>query len=503
MIIFSLGVLSLFITAAARQWRNSGTGTIVLEEAWTVPELVDLITATPPLGEPFEEFKASFLDVHGRRLDLMDQNNIDFMVLSCATPCIQGISDPAAAAAMAVNVNNQLAAAISNNTARFGGFASLSMHNAAEAAQELRRSVKELGLLGALLNDYQQSGLDNTTLLYYDQPEYDVFWQAVTDLDVPVYFHPRVNIAQIRTLMYNHAPFIRGPSEEYAVTLANHILGLCTNGVFDRFPTLKVIVGHLGERLPSDLFRIDEQLRRARPNGLVMQQNASAYWRTNLYETTSGNFATSLLKFHINEIGLDRIMYSVDYPFSGEIRAPIHYDDGRASLDPSPHGEPSITEWELVASSALFAQPTVPLSLLRLKLHTGHKHQLRVHLARCLNTPILGDALYSKKPPSESINQITMLPEDRIFLHASHLSFFRYRPSGFKKRFRLGISAPLPPDFLRICSDSGIQVDPAEAKGGVFIDGIMVEDGKVPELEGDWMPELDEIQPRNKNYRAW
>lgn len=237
------------------------------------------------------------------------------MVLSCATPCIQGISDPAAAAEMAINVNDQLAAAISNNTARFGGFASLSMHNATEAVQELQRAVKELGFQGALLNDYQQSGTDNATLLFYDRPEYDVFWQAVTDLDVPIYFHPRPNIAQVRTLLYAHAPFIEGPSEEYAVTLANHILGLCTNGVFDRFPKLKIIVGHLGERLPSDLFRIDEQLRRSKPNGLVMQRNVSSYWRTNLYEATSGNFATSLLKFHIDEIGLDRIMYSVDYPF--------------------------------------------------------------------------------------------------------------------------------------------------------------------------------------------
>ncbi|GLB44550.1 putative amidohydrolase [Lyophyllum shimeji] len=310
-----VALLGLLSATSARNWRNSGTGAIALEEAWTVPELVNLITATPPPGQPFDEFKASFLDVHGRRLDLMNQNNIDFMVLSCATPCIQGISDPATAAEMAVNVNNQLAAAISNNTARFGGFASLAMHDAIEAAQELRRAVNDLGFQGALLNDYQQSGPDNTTLLFYDQPEYDVFWQAVTELDVPIYFHPRPNIAQIETLMYAHAPFIEGPSEEYAVTLANHILGLCTNGVFDRFPTLKIIVGHLGERLPSDLFRIDEQLQRLKSKGLVMQRNVSSYWRTNLYETTSGNFATALLRFHIDEIGLDRIMYSVDYPF--------------------------------------------------------------------------------------------------------------------------------------------------------------------------------------------
>jgi 2,3-dihydroxybenzoate decarboxylase len=85
------------------------------------------------------------------------------MILSCANPCIQGISDPVTAAAMAVKVNNELAASIANNTVRFGGFASLSMHNATVAAQELNRTVKELGFLGALVNDYQQSGPDNSS----------------------------------------------------------------------------------------------------------------------------------------------------------------------------------------------------------------------------------------------------------------------------------------------------------------------------------------------------
>ncbi|KAG6908802.1 hypothetical protein DXG01_003249 [Tephrocybe rancida] len=287
------GLFAQFDAVAARKWTNDGTGTIALEEAWTIPELVPFLPTTPPLGEPIDEFMASFTDVGGRRLNLMNENNIDFMVLSCATPCVQGVSDPIAAAALAVKVNDQMAAAISNNTARFGGFASLSMHNATEASQELIRAVQKLGLLA--------------TLLFYDQPEYDAFWKTVTDLDVPVYFHPRSNIAQIESLLYTHAPFLKGPSEEYAVTLANHILG--------RFPELKIIVGHLGERLPSDLFRTDEQLARTKPFGLVMERNASSYWRTNLYETASGNFATSLLEFHIKEIGIEHILYSVDYPF--------------------------------------------------------------------------------------------------------------------------------------------------------------------------------------------
>jgi 2,3-dihydroxybenzoate decarboxylase len=88
------------------------------------------------------------------------------MVLSCASPCIQGIPDPDDAAAMAIHVNDVLASSISNNTLRFGAFAALSMHNASVAAQELNRTVKELGFLGALVNDYQESGTDNSNYVY-------------------------------------------------------------------------------------------------------------------------------------------------------------------------------------------------------------------------------------------------------------------------------------------------------------------------------------------------
>ncbi|KAJ3813427.1 amidohydrolase 2 [Lentinula lateritia] len=286
-------VVSSFVYA--RVWNDTGNGTIVFEEAWTIPELT---TAT--------DF--SYVSCQ--------------MVLSCASPCIQGISDPTVANAMAINVNNQLAAQISNNTLRFGAFAALSMHNASEAAAELKRTVQELGFLGGLVNDYQQSGENNgehsilpDTLIYYDQPDFDIFWQMVTELDVPVYFHPRTNVEPISTLLYGHAPWLLGPGQEFAVTLSNHILGLCTNGVFDRFPDLKIIVGHLGERIPSDLVRIDTQLLRQVPLGMPMLRNVSTYFHTNLYETTSGNFATTLLQFHIQEIGLDRILFSIDYPF--------------------------------------------------------------------------------------------------------------------------------------------------------------------------------------------
>ncbi|KAJ7200697.1 hypothetical protein C8J57DRAFT_1413207 [Mycena rebaudengoi] len=234
----------------ARRWNDTGNGSIAFEEAWTIPELIGQTTSSPVIA-------ANLLDIHNQRLAQMDATGIDYMVLSCAQPCVQGISDQTEAEAMARNVNDQLAAAISNNTLRFGGFATLAMHNATTAALELKRAVRELGFLGAMLNDYQQSGSDNEDLLYYDQPEYDVFWEMVTELDVPIYFHPRSNIQRLKDLEYQHSVWLLGPGQEFAATLSTHILGLCANGVFDRFPKLNIIVGHLGERIPSDLSRID------------------------------------------------------------------------------------------------------------------------------------------------------------------------------------------------------------------------------------------------------
>ncbi|KAJ7702963.1 hypothetical protein B0H17DRAFT_80052 [Mycena rosella] len=174
------------------------------------PDADSRILKGPPIGQTSADLLANLLGIHNQRLASMDTDGVDYMVLSCVTPCIQGISDPVAAEAMARNINDDLAAAISNNTVRFGGFASLSMHNATMAAQELERAIVDLRFLGAMLNDYQQSGPDNATLLYYDQP---AFWEMVTELDVPVYPHPRDNIAQIQALVYAHAPWLEGPGQ--------------------------------------------------------------------------------------------------------------------------------------------------------------------------------------------------------------------------------------------------------------------------------------------------
>ncbi|KAF8213624.1 pseudouridine synthase [Mycena galopus ATCC 62051] len=180
---------------------------------------------------------------------------------------------------------------------------------------------------------------------------------------------------------------------------------------------------------------------------------------------------------------------------SGQIRTFLEFPDGRATLlspgelPSTPNPTESQTDWELLASS-----PHLPLSLLRLRLLTGHKHQIRVQLAQVLKTPILGDNQHSQSQPSEDIRDAFQLPNDRMFLHASQISFFRYRPVGGKKRFKIRICAPLPQDFVEICSQAGIPISEEERLGGLFKsetgkeqDFHPVSPGEIPEVDGCWI----------------
>jgi len=152
---------------------------------------------------------------------------------------------------------------------------------------------------------------------------------------------------------------------------------------------------------------------------------------------------------------------------SGVINVPLQHHNGTASL--ARKGKSSVTEWEVLASS-----PVAPLTLIRFKLMTGHKHQLRAHSAQCLLAPVLGDHVYSKTTESHVITTLTQVPEDRVYLHAHEVSLFKYRPSGPHKRFRLSIRAPLPHDFLKICRDIKINVDACDSRGGILINGKSV-----------------------------
>jgi 2,3-dihydroxybenzoate decarboxylase len=226
-------------------------GKIALEECWTIPEALEnndpgkfVATGTG------DRLTNELLDIYDMRLHQMDENGVDFMVLSFVSAGCQGISDLTKAEALAILANDKLEEEVMKNPTRFAAFAAVSMHDPKQAAEELTRCMtKKKGFVGVLLNDFQSSGPDGNTMLFFDQPEYDPFWKAANDLKAPVYLHPRISSILIHDQMWKGRPWLDFSALGYADRLNMHILGIITNGVLDRFPHVKLIFGHMGEHM--------------------------------------------------------------------------------------------------------------------------------------------------------------------------------------------------------------------------------------------------------------
>ncbi|OBT63439.1 hypothetical protein VE03_07133 [Pseudogymnoascus sp. 23342-1-I1] len=155
---------------------------IALEEAFNLPDIDNSNNNfTAPNGA--QDLGAQLVDIHEQRLKGMDENGISYMILSLTSPGAQDHTNPEVAQALAKRSNDYLAGEIRKNPARFGGFAALSMHDPKSAALEARRAIKELGFHGLLVNDFQSTGADGEGAIFYDQPEWDIFWEEVEALD--------------------------------------------------------------------------------------------------------------------------------------------------------------------------------------------------------------------------------------------------------------------------------------------------------------------------------
>jgi 2,3-dihydroxybenzoate decarboxylase len=240
----------------------------------------------------------------------MDEHGIATMILSLNAPAVQAVTSPKDAADMARRANDVLAEQVAKRPDRFRAFAALPMQDAEVAARELERCVKELGFKGALVNGYSQlNSTDNA--VYYDVKAYWDFWGVVEALDVPFYLHPR---EPSQRKAYEGHPWLIGPAYGFGAETGLHALRLMGSGLFDRYPKLKIILGHLGEALPFTLFRIDERIGWS-PMGYPAKKKVSQYFSENFYITTAGNFRDQSLINSILEIGADRILFSTDYPF--------------------------------------------------------------------------------------------------------------------------------------------------------------------------------------------
>jgi 2,3-dihydroxybenzoate decarboxylase len=254
------------------------------------------------------------LDVQDMRLREMDKHGVEMMILSLNAPAVQAIPDVKRAIAVAREANDMLAAEVRRRPSRFAAFAALPMQDPDAAIDEITRCVKELGFVGALVNGFSQAGsADNVT--YYDLPQYKPFWRAVEALGVPFYLHPR-NPLPSWTRQYEGHNWLLGPNWAFHAETAVHALRLIGSGIFDECPRLQIVLGHLGEGIPIYLWRIDGRNGWMKaPHKYAAKHGVGHYFRKHFHLTTSGNFSTPALVNAITEMGADRIMFSIDWPF--------------------------------------------------------------------------------------------------------------------------------------------------------------------------------------------
>ncbi len=278
----------------------------------------------------WSELGPRLLDIQHMRLAEMDKHGIALMILSLNAPAVQAIHDVKRAIAVAREANDVLAENVRKRPDRFAAFAALPMQDPDAATAELRRCVKELGFVGAMVNGFSQTGTpDNVT--YYDLPQYRPFWRAVEALDVPVYLHPR-NPLPSWTRQYEGHNWLLGPNWAFSAETAVHALRLIGSGLFDECPKLKIVLGHLGEGIPVQLWRIDGRNGWMKaPHKYAAQHGVAHYFRKHFWCTTSGNFHTPSLLNAMTEMGTDRVMFSVDWPFEAVDEGAQWFDNASIS----------------------------------------------------------------------------------------------------------------------------------------------------------------------------
>ncbi len=249
------------------------------------------------------------------RLAMMDRNGIEMSILSLTQPGTEALTDAHKAIDMAQRMNDYAAETyLAKRPDRFRVFAALPLQDPSAAAKELERAVKDLGFAGALVNGYSNIGDDNTAQ-YLDEPQVRPFWQKASELDVPVYLHPRIPLPDQRRL-YRDYDALMGSAWGFGIETATHAVRLILSGLFDELPNLKVILGHCGEGLPFLLPRLEHRLRhQVRGSHGKHKLPPTAYLRKNFFLTTSGVFRTQTLLSTLLEVGGDRILFSVDSPY--------------------------------------------------------------------------------------------------------------------------------------------------------------------------------------------
>ncbi len=280
---------------------------VALEEHYWDAELVAMFPGRE--GKRISDVEKRLLDLGELRLREMDEAGIDMQVLSHGAPGTQKM-DAEAAVRMTRQTNERLHTFVAANPKRFSALGILPTPDPRAAADELEYVVTKLGFKGAMIH-----GLTNGRFI--DDKDFWPIFERAQALDVPIYIHPSFPNPAVAAAYYNdyvaHYPEILGPALGFTVEAATQAVRLVLSGLFEKYPRLKMILGHLGEGIPFLLWRIDQSLSRPGNRGGSFRD----VFREHFYLTTSGNFSDTALACSAAEMGIDRILFSVDWPFIG------------------------------------------------------------------------------------------------------------------------------------------------------------------------------------------
>ena len=327
--------------------------TLVTEEAFTIPEVADatrdvvkrggpnldlkLLTliygarAAAPPSVPSESPKVALaadrdalartllprlLDLDTVRLADMDANGVDMHILSLGIPGVQ-VFERNRAIDLASLSNDRLSEAVRRHPTRFAGLASFAPQDPAAAAKEMDRAINTLKLNGFLVNSHTEN-------MYLDEPRFWPILEAAEALGAPLYVHPRAPSDGMA------APFrdyrMEGAIWGYGVEAGTHAVRLMLSGVLDRFPRLRIVLGHLGEALPFWLWRLDFMASPGSRAALRNKLKPSEYVQRNFAITTSGLEDPLALRFCVDKVGIDRVMWAIDYPYQATAPAVMFLD---------------------------------------------------------------------------------------------------------------------------------------------------------------------------------
>jgi 2,3-dihydroxybenzoate decarboxylase len=302
---------------------------IAAEEAWISPELLALYqkmlrdgSANDPgfdslwrhyglgMSERCIAVRERMLDLGARRIGDMDAAGIDTQILLLTTPGVQ-LLDLETATALAAASNDQVSQAVQAHPDRFAALAAIAPQAPQAAAKELERAVTRLKLKGAVINSHTRGE-------YLDDRKFWPIFEAAEALDVPIYVHPNTPPPDMIGPLL--ARGLDGAIYGFAAECGMHLLTIMASGVFDRFPKLQMVFGHLGEGLPFWMFRLDfmhrAQVSTKRYECLKpLKRKISDYMRENVYYTTSGMAWEPAIMFTRSVVGTDRVLYAMDYPY--------------------------------------------------------------------------------------------------------------------------------------------------------------------------------------------